>query len=361
MAETLDKSTIGIRDIARHAGVSTGPVDKILNNRGGVSKKTEAKILKAIEELGYKPNIFASRLKSAKEYRIAVIMPYATTEIPYWGHHQHGFDAALEELQPFGIKLEMLPFSQNDVLSFKDAVSKAILGNFNGVLMVPVFHKETERLLNASNKNNIPVVFFDSNISGLGQLSFIGQHSRDSGYTAAEIMARCVPEHSEILIATIKKKDDNHLHFANREAGFRTYFENKNHRLVTYENHVTDEHTIGEELLDIIQSSSSLSGVFVTNDIHKLVRLLPAGMLDKLCLIGYDLIDENMNHLKKEHISFLISQQPQMQAYKGVRVLYEYLILKKKPNAEIFVPIDIITPTNIRYYNMIELRDAVLF
>src|SRR5690606_13846884 len=112
MADVLDKPTIGIKDIAKHAGVSTGPVDKILNNRGGVSKATEAKILQAIEELGYKPNIFASRLKSAKEYRIAVIMPYATPEIPYWGHHRQGFDAALEELHPFGIKLEMLPFSQ---------------------------------------------------------------------------------------------------------------------------------------------------------------------------------------------------------------------------------------------------------
>src|SRR5690606_14771347 len=202
---------IGIKDIARYAGVSTGPVDKILNNRGGVSKATEAKILKAIEELGYQPNIFSSRLKSAKEYRIAVLMPYATNDIPYWGQHQHGFDAAMVELRPYGIKLEMLPFSQNAGLSFNDAVSKATLGNFQGILMVPVFHDDTARLLNATARNHVPVVFFDSNISGLGQLSFIGQHSGDSGYTAAEIMGRCVPERSEILIATIKKKDDIHL------------------------------------------------------------------------------------------------------------------------------------------------------
>ena len=356
-----EKPTIGIKDIAKHAGVSTGPVDKILNNRGGVSKATETKILKAIEELGYQPNIFASRLKSAKEYRIAVIMPYATNDIPYWGHHQQGFDAALGELRPFGIKLEMLPFNQNDVLSFKDAVSKAILGNFQGILMVPVFHQDSARLLHATTRNNVPVVFFDSNISELGQLSFIGQHSEDSGYTAAEIMARCVPDQSEILIATIKKKDDNHLHFANREAGFRTYFKDKNHRLVTYENEVADEQTIEKELLDIVQSTPTLSGIFVTNDIHKMVRLLPADIPHKHCLIGYDLIDENIDYLKKEQISFLISQQPQMQAYKGVKVLYEYLILKKKPSPEIFVPIDIITPTNIKYYNRIELRDAVLF
>jgi len=361
MADTLDKSSIGIKDIAKHAGVSTGPVDKILNNRGGVSKATEAKILQAIEELGYKPNIFASRLKSAKEYRIAVIIPAATHDIPYWGHHQQGFDAASSELQPYGIKLDMLPFSQNDILSFKDAVSKAILGNFQGILMVPVFHQDTARLLNAANRNNIPVVFFDSNISGLGQLSFIGQHSWDSGYTAAEIMDKCVPERSEILIATIKKKDDNHLHFAKREAGFRAYFENKNHRQIMYENQVVDDNTIRQELCDIVESNPSLSGVFVTNDIHKLVRLLPAAAVDKLCLIGYDLIEENVDYLKKEHISFLISQQPQIQAYKGVKILYEYLILKKKPSPEIFVPIDIITPTNIKYYDTIELRDAVLF
>lgn len=354
-----EKPSIGIKDIARHAGVSTGPVDKILNNRGGVSKATEARILKAIEELGYQPNIFASRLKSAKEYRIAVLIPYATDDIPYWGQHQHGFDTALDELRPFGIKLEMLPFSQNDALSFKDAVSKTILGNFQGVLMVPVFHEDTKRLVKAMNKNNTPVVFFDSNISGLGQLSFIGQHSEDSGYTAAEIMARCVPDQSDLLIVTIKKKDDNHLHFAKREAGFRAYFEDKGHRLITYENQVADEQTIGKELLSMVQSRPSLSGIFVTNDINKLVRVLPAEILQKLNLIGYDLIPENIDCLNRGQISFLISQHPQMQAYKGIKILYEYLILKKHPNPEIFLPIDVITPTNFKYYNANNLQESV--
>ncbi len=355
-----EKPSIGIKDIAKHAGVSTGPVDKILNNRGGVSKATEAKILKAIDELGYKPNIFASRLKSAKAYRIAVLMPYATNDIPYWGQHQQGFDTALAELRPYGIKLEMLPFSQNDALSFKDAVSKAIHGSFQGILMVPVFHDDTMRLIKAMNRNNTPVIFFDSNISGLGQLAFIGQHSVDSGYTAAEIMARCVPKQSDLLIATIKKKDDNHLHFSNREAGFRSYFNEKGNRLLAYENQVSDEQAVAEELLRVIQDHPNLAGIFVTNDIHKLVRLLPASTLDNLCLIGYDLIGENVDYLKNEQISFLISQKPQLQAYKGVKVLYEYLILKKKPKEEIYVPVDIITPTNIKYYNLIDLRDSVV-
>lgn len=353
------KTTIGIKDIAKHAGVSTGPVDKILNNRGGVSKRTEAKILSAIKELGYQPNIFASRLKSAKEYRIAVVMPYATASIPYWGQHEHGFETALDEFRSFGIKLEMLRFSQNDVLSFKDAVSKAILGNFQGVLMVPVFDADSQRLIKAMKKNNSPVVFFDSNIGDLGQLSFIGQHSEDSGYTAAEIMARCVPGHSDLIIATLKKKDDNHLHFAKREAGFRSYFSNKNHRLIRFESQDSDEEVIAKELRGLVKSTKGLTGIFVTNDIHKVARMLPKSILGKLCLIGYDLIPENAESLKQEHITFLISQKPQLQAYKGVKVLYEYLILKKRPEKEIFVPIDIITPTNIKYYNMADLKDAM--
>jgi LacI family transcriptional regulator len=354
------KTSIGIKDIAKHAGVSTGPVDKILNNRGGVSKATEEKILKAIEELGYKPNIFASRLKSNKTYRIAVLMPYATPEIPFWGQHQYGFDIAFHELHSFGIQIEMLTFSQNDELSFKDAVSKAILGNFQGILMVPVFDQDTKRLLSAMKRANTPVVFFDSNIGGLGQLSFIGQHSEDSGYTAAEIMEKCVAPNARLLVVTLKKKDDNHLHFAKREKGFYAYFRNKKHRLLSYESRETDQAKIASDIQLILKTHPGIAGIFVTNDIHRMVQCVPCACLENLCLIGYDLIPDNVRLLEKENISFLISQKPQLQAYKGIKVLYEYLVLKRKPQSEIFVPIDIITPTNIKYYHLADLQDSIL-
>ena len=51
-----------MEDVARLSGVSKGTVDRVLHDRGDVSEKTKQKVLKAIKEVGYKPNIFASIL-----------------------------------------------------------------------------------------------------------------------------------------------------------------------------------------------------------------------------------------------------------------------------------------------------------
>ena len=56
----------GVKEIARRANVSLATVDRVINNRGGVSKKTKEKIELIIKELNYQPNILARRLASPK-------------------------------------------------------------------------------------------------------------------------------------------------------------------------------------------------------------------------------------------------------------------------------------------------------
>ena len=62
---------IRIKDIAEMAGVSEGSVDRILHNRGNVSKKSEAKIRAVLDKINYKPNKYASVLASNKQWALA--------------------------------------------------------------------------------------------------------------------------------------------------------------------------------------------------------------------------------------------------------------------------------------------------
>ena len=57
MEESKNSGKITINDVARAAGVSKGTVDRVLHARGEVSKKSREKVLKVIEELGFKPNM----------------------------------------------------------------------------------------------------------------------------------------------------------------------------------------------------------------------------------------------------------------------------------------------------------------
>jgi LacI family transcriptional regulator len=322
----------------------------VLNNRGGVSKQTRERILQAIQELGYKPNILASRLKSEKLYTIAVIIPKGTKDIPFWYQYQEGFDKILKELHPFGVNIDMHYFSQNNHQSFKSAIDKVVLGKYDGVFVVPIFYNETLQLMEHCNSNNIPTIYFNSNIKKQNNLSYVGQNAFDSGFTAAELMNHCIYPSSTVLIVSIVRKDDNHSHFMEREMGFRNFFSRTKTNLIKYEHTGENSSSIEEELSTILKSQPKIAGLFVVNGIHKVAPIIKSFSCQTYTLIGYDLTKENIKYLQDGLIDFLISQKPDKQSYQGIKLFYEHLILKQPIQKDYFMPIDIVMKSNLKYY-----------
>lgn len=73
----MENSTrsIGIRDVARVAGVSTATVSRALNQPDSVSDKLRERISAAIRELGYIPDASARALSSRRTRTIGAIVP----------------------------------------------------------------------------------------------------------------------------------------------------------------------------------------------------------------------------------------------------------------------------------------------
>ncbi len=64
-----------IKDVAKRAGVSISTVSRVVNDSKAVRPKTKAKVLKAIEELEYKPNAIARSLKVKHTETIGIMIP----------------------------------------------------------------------------------------------------------------------------------------------------------------------------------------------------------------------------------------------------------------------------------------------
>jgi len=67
--------SIKISDVAKAAGVSTATVSRIINEQPGYSEETKQKVLRVIEELGYRPNAFAQGLMSKRSRTIGILIP----------------------------------------------------------------------------------------------------------------------------------------------------------------------------------------------------------------------------------------------------------------------------------------------
>lgn len=65
-----------LEDVAKKAGVSTATVSKVLSNTPYFTEATRAKVMQAVEEIGYIPHLAARALSTGKTNIIAVVFPY---------------------------------------------------------------------------------------------------------------------------------------------------------------------------------------------------------------------------------------------------------------------------------------------
>jgi LacI family transcriptional regulator len=74
---------VTLRDVARVAGVHPATVSRALNEetRALVNQETAARVLKAAEKLGYRPNPMARGLKTNRSYTIGVLVPDLTNPL----------------------------------------------------------------------------------------------------------------------------------------------------------------------------------------------------------------------------------------------------------------------------------------
>ena len=73
---------VGIRDVAKYAGVSPSTVSRTLSGAAYVEPETKEKVLKAVRDLNYKPNLAARSLKKGGSKLIGLILPDITN--PYY-------------------------------------------------------------------------------------------------------------------------------------------------------------------------------------------------------------------------------------------------------------------------------------
>lgn len=219
----MPKENITIKDIAARAGVSTGTVDRVLHNRPNVSQKALDKVNKALEELDYQPNMYASALAYNKTYTFYIVLPKHEQDA-YWDEIEEGAQACCNFRRDFGITLKFVYYERFNATAFTKMVREFFSGKMDGVVIVPTTLEQTARFTEKLTERSIPYVLLDSYMPDLKPLSFFGQDSFASGYFAAKMLMLIASKEKEI--ALVKQTRDGKVgskQQANRETGFRHY------------------------------------------------------------------------------------------------------------------------------------------
>ncbi len=336
-----------ISDIAKLVGVSKGTVDRVIHNRGKVSKDALEKVSKILEEINYQPNLIARNLKKNKTYRICVIFPDPKID-NYWSTCIEGVQAVVSELKAFGIQIESYLFDPKNAFSYGQANQSVLNTAPDAVLIAPLFKKQSVKAIEAYNSKGIIVATFNNRIKSNAIPCFIGQNLHQSGRVGAKLLHQTIGQKGDLAIIHVDEKYKQALYIQEKEKGFRAYFEElaeykpKLMTLKLKRSHFEDQ------IIDFLQLHTNVTGIFVTTSkAYDIIPIIKKFSPRKIVVVGYDLVPENIGYLKEGAIDFLIHQNPKQQVYLGLKTLAEHLLFDHKIKEQILLPIDIINAENV--------------
>lgn len=144
---------MNLAEVARRANVSTATVSRVLNNGSVVKNTTRARVMRAIEELKYHPNLHARSLAGGKSKTLGVLL--SNIENPFFfdiykaidsGAHARGYEVVMANTDYSAEQL---------VASIRLMIGRRVMG------LAAIVSEMAPDLIEELTGSGIPVVFYD--------------------------------------------------------------------------------------------------------------------------------------------------------------------------------------------------------
>ncbi len=150
---------VTIKEVAKLAGVSTTTVSYVINKSRFVSKETRTEVLKAINKLGYRPNIIARSLRSGKTNTVGLII--CDLRNPFFSEIFQGIETYMGK-EGYNI---IVINTNYDFDKEKEAAEIFDAKQIEGVIVVP--GGDSNENIKFLIERNIPVVLLDKRVKNI--------------------------------------------------------------------------------------------------------------------------------------------------------------------------------------------------
>ena len=203
------RNSVTIEDVARSAGVSAMTVSRVINKENNVRDKTRARVLQAIDELRYSPNIAARSLAAGDATHIGLL--YSNPSAAYLSQFLVG---ALDGARRTGCHLVIEACEGEDESEQAEAARHIATADVEGVILPPPL-SESVPILTELALAEMPVVTV-----AMGKLYENALNVRIDDFAAAAEVTNHLIGLGHRRIALIKGHPQQ-IASAERERGFR--------------------------------------------------------------------------------------------------------------------------------------------
>jgi DNA-binding LacI/PurR family transcriptional regulator len=166
-------------DVAKRAGVSQSAVSRVFTPGASVSKKMEARVRQAAEDLGYRPNVLARSLITGRSRIIGLVVAYLDN--PFYPDALEKLSAALQA-RGYHILMFLAGNTGKDV---EDVIHDLMDYQVDGIITASI--NLSGELTERCRAAGIPVMLFNRGIAGSG-LSAVTSANRAGGAKVAEFL-----------------------------------------------------------------------------------------------------------------------------------------------------------------------------
>lgn len=341
-----------IQQIAQLAGVSVGTVDRILHNRGNVSKKAAEKVNKVLDSEGYSFNIHTSAVGLRKNFQVVIAFPN-NKESEYWDLVFQGVKEAEEEYNDLNIKCQFLFFDQYDAKACSRAFKSIPEMQPSGVILATTYIEETKSLCKQLDEKQIPYIFVDGDVDDTNPIASFFADQEICGKLQAKLIRAFSPASFEIALSHPLREggrvSNNSQHRIN---AFKQYFKNSmdDARLkYFFFSPAVPQKVTQEELRNFLEANPRVKSIAVGLSTANMIAdaLFAIGRTD-IHVCGFDLTPSAKRCLQQGTLDFVIDQKPVKQGYDAFDSLVHYLVYGStgRPQKNIFHA-DVIFPENI--------------
>ncbi len=341
-----------IKDIAELAGVSTVTVHKVMYGKAGIADATREKVLRLARQHDFKINSAASSLKR-RTVRLGVLINEGTGEDRFfYPYVWKGISEAEAAFKDFNVQIRKFMFSGDyrDQIGRLEEVLEENGGELDGMLTVAWHATELNPVLEDYAERSIPVVIFNADVDGGRKVGYVGAPAERIGRLAGELMSNFIEPKGRVVVLGGNRMLRNH-----RDTTFGFYSELKARKpeieiLELYDFY--DKEKLIRNLAELMEKFRDILGLYCANARNTLAMcefIRNQGLSGMLKVVGSDVFEELKTFFDDNTIQAVIWQNPQLQAYKAVEILYRH-ITKQPYNEREYVNIGIVMKNNFEFY-----------
>jgi ribose transport system substrate-binding protein len=265
--------------------------------------------------------------------RIAVI-PKGTTH-EFWKSVHAGAVKAARELD---VDIAWKgPLKEDDLKSQIDLVQSFTAQRVSGIALAPLNDRALVASVDGAVQAGVPVVIFDSALSGGNVVSFVATDNRAAGALAAKRLSELAPGPGKVVVlryqegsASTHDREEGFLGAVAAQPGLVVVSANQ------YGGATTESAFKAAERLLLAEDAAGggVSAVFAPNEsttFGMLLALQKTQLAGKLRFVGFDVSDKLLKGVESGEIDALVLQNPFNMGYLAVHALVDRLRGKSVP------------------------------